>query len=148
MIKLADLVKEAKQVGTLYHHTTYANAIKIIETDSLCSSNSPYGEDVYAISFTRDQLFHGSLLSNEGGDECRLVINGDKLSERNKIQPHADSEWEPRAESEERIVKDHKFCIPILNYLKYIDLLTEPEDDLDELIELCEKKGIKVVKSF
>ena len=32
MIKLIDLIKEAKQVGTLYHFTSYSKLVKIINS--------------------------------------------------------------------------------------------------------------------
>ena len=153
MIKLIDLIKEAKQVGILYHHTTYSNIYNIIKTEKLCSSSASYAdygyEEFYVICFTRDNQFHGNFLSNEGGDECRLVIDGDRLSNNYKIRPYAESEWEPKAEWEERITSEKQFCIPILKYIKHIDLLVEPEqEDLEKLIELCKNKGIKVNQSL
>ena len=154
MIKLIDLIKEGKQVGTLYHHTLYYNAANIIGTNKLCSTNTPYPERrEYAISFTRDSQFHGNFLSNEGGDQCRFVIDGSNLSNNYKITPYAESEWEPKAEWEEHIEKDHWFCIPILKYVERIDLLSEPENDfeqkhLNSIIQLCKEKGIKVNQEY
>ena len=157
MIKLIDLIKEARQVGTLYHHTTYPNIYNIIKTGKLCSSDTPYGDDrdegFYSISFTRDSRLHGSFLSNQGGDQCRFVIDGDKLSNNYKIKPYAESEWDPKAESEEHITSEKQFCIPILKYIQHIDLLVEPEneseqEDLTDLLKVCKERGIKVNKTY
>ena len=149
MLRLIELLQEAKQVGTLYHHTRYYNAANILKTSELCSSREAYDDGMYAVSFTRDADFHGNFLSNKGGDQCRFVINGDKLSNNYKIRPYAESEWDPRAESEEQ-VRGHKwFCIPILKYVERIDFLSEPTGDFDvkhykNIIELCREKDIKI----
>lgn len=153
MIKLADLLREAKQVGTIYHHTIYYNASNIVGTGKLCSSNDPFEDGTYGISFTRDKAFHGKFTSNEGGSQCRFVIDGDKLSQNYKIRPYAEEESNPRAESEEQIRQKKWFCIPILKYVTSIDVLGIPRDDFDQkhydkLIQLSKEKGIKVVKSF
>lgn len=153
MIKLADLLQEAKQVGTIYHHTIYYNASNIVGTNKLCSSNAPFKDGTYGISFTRDRAFHSKFTSNEGGSQCRFVIDGDKLSQNYKIRPYAEEESNPRAESEEQIRQKKWFCIPILKYVTSIDLLGTPRDDFDQkhydkLIQLCKEKGIKVVKGF
>ena len=148
MIKLADLLKEEKQVGTLYHHTRYFNAANILKTNELCSSREAYDDGMYAISFSRDSRLHGNFLSHEGGDELRFVIDGSKLSERYKIRPFSDTGYRG-SEAEEQIVKKAWFCIPILDYVEHIDFLSKPEDGFnrkyyDKVIEFCKEKGIKV----
>ena len=66
----------------MYHFTSIENLIEII------SSNEMIGDG--SISFTRDKNF----LDTTGGDslsgetECRIVIDGGKLSNRYKIRPY------------------------------------------------------------
>lgn len=148
MIKLLDLLREGKQVGVLYHHTTYYSANNIVGINKLCSSNMKSSDGVYAISFTRDSKLHGKFTSNEGGDECRFVVDGDRLSTRYVVEPFSDTGYRGR-EAEERIARKEKFCIPILKYVKYIDFLTTPKDEFtrkhyNNLVNLCKEKGIKV----
>jgi hypothetical protein len=151
MIKLSTILKEAKKIGIIYHHTKYSSAIKILQSDSLRSSLNPLDssnsfDEAHTISFTKDPDFHGNFEYNdEGGDECRLVIDGTKLSKDFKLEDYSDSEWESDAEEEIRIVdEEDKFSIPILKYLKEVDCLEEPEDprDYKALIRLLEKKKI------
>lgn len=40
MIRLIDLLKEAKQVGILYHYTIYENAVDILKDSNLKSGMS------------------------------------------------------------------------------------------------------------
>ena len=148
MIKLIDLIREAKQVGILYHHTRYFNASDIIKTNKLCSSREAYDDGMYAISFSRDSRLHGNFLSHEGGDELRFVLDGDRLSQKYKTRPFSDTGYEGK-EAEEQIVKKEWFCIPILDYVERIDFLSEPRDNFnrkhyDKVLELCKEKGIKI----
>ena len=152
MIKLLDLIREAKQVGTVYHHTRYFNASSSLKTNKLCSSREAYDDGMYAISFSRDSRLHGNFLSHEGGDELRFVLDGDKLSQKYKTRPFSDTGYGGR-EAEEQIVKKEWFCIPILDYVERIDLLSKPRSDseqkhLDSVIQLCKEKGIKVNQEY
>ena len=76
---------EAKQVGILYHYTSLENLIKITKTNML----RPFEYD--GISFTRDKHFHKvnrSADSDSVEKECRIVLDGNKLSHRYKIRPY------------------------------------------------------------
>jgi len=72
---------EAKQVGTIYHYTDIDSLREIIKTNQLTGAGQ--------VSFTRDSRFLDTTvvdgLSNNA--ECRLVIDGDKLSNNYKIKP-------------------------------------------------------------
>ena len=72
---------EAKQVGILYHYTSLDNIFGILQQNRLGMQKGGF------VSFTRDKHFekHPRV---EVHTECRLVINGDKLSNRYKIEPH------------------------------------------------------------
>jgi hypothetical protein len=73
---------EAKNVGILYHFTSIDNLIEIIETNKMIGGDS--------ISFTRDKNFINTTGAASIGEpaECRIVIDGDKLSNRYKIRPY------------------------------------------------------------
>ena len=83
MIRLVDLLKEAKQVGTVYHYTTILSLLKILDDDVLGDKSlGKYSR----VSLTRDKNFQKRTKIIPA--ECRITINGDKLSNRYKIQPY------------------------------------------------------------
>lgn len=75
---------EAKQVGTLYHFTSYKSLVQIIKSDFVLTTTQtdiqPY------VSFTRNKRFQSDTISTQ----ARLTIDGDQLSNKYKISPHAD----------------------------------------------------------
>jgi hypothetical protein len=142
MIKLIDLLKEAKSVGILYHYTRLSSLIKIINTNTLIShllndgdfDDIGGGEDdemegKYYISFTRDKNFHKDQEREIAGTDCRIVIDGNKLSNNYKIQPTAEQHYQRKyqgSESEERITKDKYFEINNLdNYIIQFDIFLD-----------------------
>lgn len=148
MIRLIDLLNEAKQVGTIYHYTTFANGLKILNTNQLKAyhaAGSTNTNPVLAVSFTRDKRFHNN--HNVGFDvssfgqkpQVRFTIDGDKLSDKYKIQPYAQIGGSGRLEkgreefeAEERVILDKPFSITLLPYLKSIDMLVEYKKPKDE----------------
>ena len=151
---------EAKQVGIIYHFTPYENLISIIKDDALMIKNHNY------LSFTRDKNANKSRLKLQ----CKIVLDGDKLSNKYKIEPfdYFNSEYNKQHpigysgqdEQEERIkiriLKDlHKYVKEIIisynpdvfNYIgKEWDFLFN--EYLREISELNKKKfkiKIKVV---
>ena len=70
-----EFINERKQVGTLYHFTMLHALGKILQSNSL-KSFYPY------ISFTRNKSF-------DTISQVRIVIDGDKLSDKYKIEPFA-----------------------------------------------------------
>ena len=152
MIKLVDLLKEiteGKQVGLLYHYTTFESGLKILQSNQLQSSeadDSTRANPIYTVSFTRDKRFHNK--HNVGFDvssfgqtpQVRFTVDGDKLSNKYKIQPYAQIGGSGRFEkereefeAEERAVSNKPFTIPILTYIKSVDILVEyktPHKDL------------------
>jgi hypothetical protein len=141
LLKLIDLLREAKQVGTIYHYTTFEAGLKILESNQLKSTetaDSTKADPIYGVSFTRNKRFHNN--HNIGFDvssfgqmpQIRFTIDGDKLSNKYKIQPYAQTGGAGRFEkqheefeAEERAVSDKPFTIPVLTYLKSIDILVE-----------------------
>jgi len=132
---------ESKQVGTIYHFTTFSNGFKILEANQLKSfetADSTRSKPIYGVSFTRNKQFHNK--HNIGFDvssfgqrpEIRFTVDGDKLSNNYKIQPYAQiggagrfEKQHEEIEAEERVVANKPFTIPILTYLKSIDILVE-----------------------
>jgi hypothetical protein len=158
LIKLLDILKEAKQVGTLYHYTYYSALEKILKTNQLKAyegSINNKGERGYSISFTRDKQLHrksvASLLPN-GQPEIRIEIDGDKLSEKYRIEPYAAGNFQKKFkshyEAEERIISDKKFSIPIKDYIKGIDILTDYSDKKNYWWMLDRQQHLEIQKKF
>jgi hypothetical protein len=137
-----DGLNESKQVGVIYHYTTFENGLKILQSNQLKSSDaadSTNANPVFAISFTRDKRFHNN--HNVGFDvssfgqrpQVRFTIDGNNLSNRYKIQPYAQggkdggvfSKGGKAFEAEERVVSNKPFSIPILSYIESVDILIE-----------------------
>jgi hypothetical protein len=160
MIKLIDLIKEAKQVGTLYHFTSYSKLVKIINSGFVLTTEhkdiQPY------VSFTRDKLMYSDSISTQ----VRLTIDGNGLSNRYKIMPHADVKAGYGRgsvdEMEERIsLIKYPQGVNISRYLTIVDIkkinenfdLDDPDSfqDTEDFIEPPSfedyNKAIKLLKS-
>jgi hypothetical protein len=97
MIKLIDLLNEAKQVGILYHFTGFKPLTKILENNCLGMLRRG-GYDEY-VSFTRNKNFDqvakifdlktgiNGWWRSEIGCICRITVDGDKLSNNYKFEP-------------------------------------------------------------
>jgi hypothetical protein len=97
MIKLIDLLKEAKQVGTLYHFTGFKSLINILEKNCLGMLRRKGFDEV--VSFTRNKDFNqvtkvfdlktgiDGWFRSEIGCICRIAVDGDKLSNNYKFEP-------------------------------------------------------------
>jgi hypothetical protein len=120
MIKLLDILKEAKQVGMLYHYTENWLLEKIIESNTLLSP----------ISFTRSK--DKKTVSWIDADAA-LVIDGDKLSTKYKIRPYQDRDEEGRFfdEMEERVDKN---IVGLDKYLIKI-ILYKPDSEVEALLK-------------
>jgi hypothetical protein len=138
MIKLKNILKEAKQVGIIYHYTTFENGLKILQSNELKGSeaaDSTNAKPVFAISFTRDKRFHDNHVvgfeeSSFGNTpQLRFTIDGDKLSNRFSVQPYSQggafSKDRKGFEAEERVISDKIITIPLSDYLISVDLLIE-----------------------
>ena len=89
MIKLIDILKEARQVGLLYHFTnsSFINNIKEkgikFEPD-----NSGFYPNQFYIAATRDKSGEGLMKYLDYKDlNIRITLDGNKISERYKIKP-------------------------------------------------------------
>jgi len=148
-------LSERKQVGTLYHFTDYNGLKGILKNNNLVTT-------LDYISFTRD--YGRSIVPYLSESRVRIVLNGDKLSDKYKLQPYRDpvlNDYDEYGdfpeqnltknpeEFEERI-KTKK--IPNINkYIKHIDVeFIKPllgDDPTGELLELAKKYNIKI-KTF
>ena len=164
--KIYTEIQEGKQVGTLYHYTSLKIADKILKEGFIAGSDksiSGYSDEIrgknkHSLSFTRDKNFHEVYRVIGAYPECRFVIDGDALSNKYKIQPAAAKGFEKKKskdfEAEEIIVSPNPIKVPVKPYVKSIDLLIEPADDLKvgdydpyEFIEVLKKlkdQGIAV----
>tara|TARA_R110000822_G_scaffold192532_1_gene331194 strand:- start:46 stop:624 length:579 start_codon:yes stop_codon:yes gene_type:complete len=132
-----NIVREAKQVGILYHYTSFDSAENIINSGYIRGNKLP-DHDSISLSFTRDKNFHKEY-REIGGDkggllEVRFVIDGNKLSNKFKIQPYAQTGYEKGTtnfESEEIILApiDKDIRVSLKDYTISVDFLYEPLRD-------------------
>lgn len=146
MIRLKELLKEAKQVGPLYHFTSFDSLKNILAKNTIIGS---YGnQDVKGryVSTTRDKNFYKSE-PNLGAEELEaaLVFDGNKLSNKYKIRPYA---YEPYrdldrsgAEAEELIMLPGRDLENVKSYLLGVILL-EPNKAIESLLK---KKRIALI---
>lgn len=163
-ISFPPMVETTTFSPTIYHFTTVHGA-KDILTQNMLKASKPYDESPYAISFTRNK--------NLWLQTVRLTIDGDKLSQRFKIEPYIDELLIKRTtgvsslfrrnaeENEERIVfnsgPNAKMGRPgkienIISYIKEVTFhlsLNRDDPDVKEIKNLCEARGIPYFpKSF
>jgi len=131
MIKLIDLLREAKQVGILYHYTALHKLLQIIKSNTL-----KVGENLN-VSFSRSKSKDIMALVDTPA-EAALVIDGDKLSNNYKIRPYNDifiqatlDDDESFDEMEEIVDRD------ITNLNKYLIkvILYESNPDVESLLK-------------
>jgi hypothetical protein len=127
MIKLIDILREAKQVGILYHFTDDEGLRGILESNELWASET----NADHVSLTRDKNgWHVGTRDNI----FRISLDGNKISNKYKVQPYAWSDLDRGigdTESEEAIITDK-----ITNIRNYIIEIT------------LDKKGYDVMKKY
>ena len=125
-MKFSDLLNEAKQVGNLYHFTNIQAIENILNKDMMSIGTRGF------ISFTRSK--HG-VIAKRGRSKntfvnpygkFKITIDGDKLSNNNKIEPFSYSgslDMKPNWDNmEERVKKDIK---NIKRYIKEIRFVSK-----------------------
>lgn len=170
-----NILKESKQLGTLYHYTNFVHGLKILDDNRINSSvafaNNMKDEVIYGISTTRDSNFQKIFNRVDNGIKgvsFRISLDGDKLSEKYKIKPFNFFYYAAKynidgvkpipparssdTESEELIVTDGGI-LNIKQYIKEIYLFPEYEDatmlhteNVLRVIKQIEAFGIKVHK--
>ena len=132
MLKLKDLIFEAKQVGIIYHFTSIEALYRILETNKMKSN-------LGHISFSRN-----ARLGYMNAD-VRIVFDGNKMSNKFKFQPYMhgnpfydDDPVQLRKmygdEWEETIMKSS--ISGVLKYVKKIDILDEIQDYKSDIEKL------------
>lgn len=146
MIKLKDILKEAKQVGTLYHFTDFNSLKSILQSNTIKGSWGNQDVKGKYISTTRDKNLWKTD-PNLGVEELEaaLVLDGDKLSNNYKIRPYA---YEPYrsldrsgAEAEELIMLPTGVLSDVNQYLLGVSLLKKNS----KMQSYLNSKGIKVL---
>lgn len=127
------MLKEAKQVGILYHYTSVGQAIGILHDNALIGNPSKDVEgNPSTVSFTRNQNYHNTVEFKPTGGSARLAFDGDKMSNQFKLSPVMGSVgrkgWpmgpmgRPNNETEVVAFAD---SIPVKPYLAAIDVNTD-----------------------
>ena len=147
--KLEKLIKEAKQVGTLYHVCTLDAYINWIRPNDTLQASGKYTNWVYGgtdiVSFTRDKYFVvGTKSVQQSKVLVQLVIDGDLLSEHYKVGPYNDFAFDKEGGHVEETPSDdgsfqpQKYrekeeCVrgPIKNLSKYIKEIRLDIFDMD-----------------
>jgi hypothetical protein len=160
MIKLLDILKEAKQVGDIYHYTRIDGdlIIKILKSGQLRPSETRMEKKGY-ISFSRDRALNYTLGPSK--TQVRITIDGDKLSNKYQILPYSQLEPETKHDKKnwvapfsrstqdsesELVVPSKKYggSIDILPYIKKIDVV----DPRDSEFSISGRNFIKVSKEI
>ena len=154
MIKLVNLLKEiteGKQVGTLYHYTSIENLSYILKDEYII----PNSEN--QVSTTRNKdidttpfLGYNKKIKNT----VRLKLNGDKISNKYKIQPYLYDEdtanpkdrlpaYISKYEFEEQILTNGE-NLPIFPYLEQVDIFIKDNNDstISKIKSLLKEKNI------
>jgi hypothetical protein len=105
-------LNERKQVGNLYHFTSYTSLIQIINSGFVLTTKhkdiQPY------ISFTRNKSMYSDSISTQ----ARLTIDGTKLTDKYKLSPHADE----KAGYGRTSVDESEERVSLLRYPKGVDV--------------------------
>ena len=153
MVKFIDIIrealKEAKQVGTIYHFTDYRAAMNIIKDKYVLKNYSTYPNDTY-VSFTRNRDLKSPTISRN----VRFTIDGDALSNRYKVEPFADVKAgfgrKSSDEAEERInVAPINGKLDFSKYVKAVDVMKPSQivpDDEDETVPDFLSEYYKLIK--
>lgn len=122
-----NFLQERKQYGELYHYTHIRSLMNILSSDMIRATKA-YDNTV---SFTRDSKFHYYRRPSIGGTQCRLIIDGERLSDNHAIEPYNDNRSSDMTfkvtqhgyvESEERVFNDLK---NVKRYLLGIDIFAQ-----------------------
>ena len=130
------IINESKQVGLLYHWTSFISAYKIVKTNYIKSANRSIRDDAktinreneFGVSFTRDKTFHKDNSKFYPMEAC-IIIDGDKLSNNYKLFPYNDffagidkPKYKSAKESDEMETRTNKSINDIKKYIVRIEL--------------------------
>lgn len=159
---------ERRQRGNLYHYTSVMGLFNIL-TNNVLLMNGGGG-----VSFTRNQNFH-QVRRMIGSVACRLVVDGDRLSDRYQVKPYNYFKNSIKGnlsstESEERVQSDitdiHKYVLsvdlyePLIRNFHINNICYESTDfkehmgdftdttSVDELMGCATSETIELLKSY
>ena len=140
MIKLIDILREineGKQVGDLYHFAPLSILNQILTTRYLI----PNDENQISTS-RRPNMSTRDFYDMKNASIARLMLDGNKISNKYKVRPFAFGADEGNAEDlgeEQIVVNGEKF--PFTPYLKRIDIFLNKKDKVNDKILDILKKG-------
>ena len=161
MIKLKQILQERKQVGIIYHFTSLRRAASILYDNQLnrytTKNNVPH------ISFTRNKDFWNNQRYGIEGLEIKFIVDGDRLSDKYKIQPYNYFADQPITDTTaelydidemEEVVISKKIEF-FSDYIKEVVFRRDDEEvhgrtrldlniDIEKLQKECEKKHLKL----
>lgn len=91
MKTIMGLITEVKNIGPIYHYTTFNNAEKIMDSNMLKGSYNELEDRKYpVISFTRNKNLHHTNYHKSAGDSffVRFVLDSEKLSFNYNLRPY------------------------------------------------------------
>jgi hypothetical protein len=148
MIRYTSLY-EAKQKGILYHFTRIINFLNIINDNYVLKSSSITGIEGLG-QYTSDSIsLTRNFILNTGVSKLsvRFDINGDKLSNKYKIEPFLDNEIPRYAQENEEIVLSS-----VVNIKPYIECVVIKNTIFKESVVLLNEERLQYIhdnlKSF
>lgn len=154
-------LEEAKQVGIIYHFTSMSNAWGIVGDETKLK---PKGEGRFSfngiafindrgrdwVSFTRNPNLKitpgagGGLHNGEVWHEVRIAFDGDKLSNRHRIEPFHDDDGSLDRrdnQAEEKIDGEVNAKGAILGMTFYYDVYMRNQTDFDSWASMPDKEN-------
>lgn len=136
--KLESLILEGKQVGTIYHVCSLGDYIKyILRNDTLSSSglyrNALYNDETNWVSFTRNKNY--VFNKHNVNALIRLVVDGDKLSDRYKIMP-----YNSLAAYSSYYAKEYGIDIGDMDQDELMDLGLIDDDEIEQVKDLPQNR--------
>ena len=145
---------EGKQVGVIYHYTSFGFLLGILTANQIGKGISTAGRLHTPISFTRDKHFHKATRIGVLTDNARIVLDGDRIANNYKIEPY-DYWRDPKRNrytindlpkhQEEYDEKEEKMWTPLQNLDRYIikiELFKEKLDDMFHYLYDKDRHGV------
>jgi len=153
-------LKEAKQIGPLYHFTDVESSINILNENKMFAHSFHLNKKEYeGISFTRNKNFYKNEPMITSRPQIGLIFDGAKISQKFRVLPfnffsrkaryisdlHNYNEFEEKVivpSGKEFVVSDYLIGIFITNFKDW----DRNEDEIKELIDLVKSKGLKIIQ--
>jgi hypothetical protein len=142
MIKLIDILKEiteGKQVGTLYHFTPLKNIPKILNSQRLNPNDEGHISTSRRPNMSTEIFIDDFSNRMDNTPIARIVLDGDKISNKYKIKPFSYKRGEDLGE--EQIITNHQYFY-FIPYLKRIDIFLNNKKINNKIIELLQQYNI------